>query len=247
MNGVAAAAKDLKPAKSGGCCAGKAAAEKPSARALPEEPLGADLGAYVVVDDGGLAQLHLMVDGIHCGGCIQKIEGALKRLPEVETARLNLTTRRLLLTWHGAAARAADFAKVVSDLGYRAVPYDPARHKSADAEEEAMLMRSMAVAGFAEGDLDIQVQENVLTITGKRVQSSEADGRNFLHRGIAERSFERRFHLADNVEVREADLQNGLLSLRLEREIPEEKKPRQISINGESGAKLIQGGKADAA
>ena len=105
----------------------------------------------------------------------------------------------------------------------------------------------LAVAGFAEGDLDIQVQENVLTITGKRVQSSEADGRNFLHRGIAERSFERRFHLADNVEVREADLQNGLLSLRLEREIPEEKKPRQISINGESGAKLIQGGKADAA
>lgn len=105
----------------------------------------------------------------------------------------------------------------------------------------------LAVAGFAEGDLDIQVQENVLTIAGKRVQSSESEGRNFLHRGIAERSFERRFHLADNVEVREAELQNGLLSLRLEREIPEEKKPRQISINGESGAKLIQGGKADAA
>ena len=148
MSDVATAATNLKPDRAGGCCAGKAAADKP-APAPPEEPLGADLGAYVTVDNGGLAQLHLMVDGIHCGGCIQKIEGALKRLPEIETARLNLTTRRLLLTWRGAAARAADFAKVVSDLGYRAVPYDPARLKSADAEEEAALLRCMAVAGFA--------------------------------------------------------------------------------------------------
>jgi molecular chaperone IbpA len=103
------------------------------------------------------------------------------------------------------------------------------------------------VAGFAEGDLDIQVQENVLTISGKRVPPADSDSRNFLHRGIAERSFERRFHLADNVEVRDAELLNGLLQVRLEREIPEEKKPRQISINGKSDAKLIQGGKADAA
>jgi len=149
MNGVATAANELKPAKTGGCCAGKAAGEAPAAPPPVEEPQGTDLGAYVTMDDSGLAQLHLMVDGIHCGGCIQKIEGALKRLPDVETARLNLTTRRLLLTWHGAAARAADFAKVVSDLGYRAVPYDPTRLKSADAEEEAALLRCMAVAGFA--------------------------------------------------------------------------------------------------
>ncbi|MCP2671489.1 Hsp20 family protein [Maricaulaceae bacterium EIL42A08] len=104
----------------------------------------------------------------------------------------------------------------------------------------------LAVAGFGEEDLDIQVQENVLTISGKRAPS-EGEDRNFLHRGIAERSFERRFHLADNVEVRGADLRNGLLQVRLEREIPEAKKPRQISINGKSGTKLIQGGKADAA
>ena len=156
MTAVATAAAGSKPAKAGGCCAGKPASDAPAAApaaappATPAgEPLDTDLGAYVVIGDNGLAQLHLMVDGIHCGGCIQKIEGALKRLPEVETARLNLTTRRLLLTWHGAAARAADFAKTVSDLGYRAVPYDPARLKSADAEEEAALLRCMAVAGFA--------------------------------------------------------------------------------------------------
>jgi molecular chaperone IbpA len=105
----------------------------------------------------------------------------------------------------------------------------------------------LAVAGFAEDDLDIQVQDDVLTISGKRVPPADGDNRNFLHRGIAERSFERRFHLADNVEVRDAQLLNGLLQVRLEREIPEEKKPRQISINGKSDAKLIQGGKADAA
>lgn len=105
----------------------------------------------------------------------------------------------------------------------------------------------LAVAGFAEDDLDIQVQENVLTIAGKRIPAEDAEGRNFLHRGIAERSFERRFHLADNVEVRDAELKNGLLAVRLERQIPEEKKPRQIAINGKSGAKLLSAGKSKAA
>jgi molecular chaperone IbpA len=105
----------------------------------------------------------------------------------------------------------------------------------------------LAVAGFGEADLDIQVQENVLTITGKRQAGEEGESRNYLHRGIAERSFERRFHLADNVHVRDAELQNGLLAIRLEREIPEAKKPRQIAINDQSGAKLISAKKADAA
>jgi molecular chaperone IbpA len=105
----------------------------------------------------------------------------------------------------------------------------------------------LAVAGFSEDDLDIQVQENVLTIAGKRIPAEDAEGRNFLHRGIAERSFERRFHLADNVEVRDAELKNGLLAVRLERQIPDEKKPRQIAINGKSGAKLLSAGKSKAA
>ncbi len=105
----------------------------------------------------------------------------------------------------------------------------------------------LAVAGFAEDDLDIQVQENVLTIAGKRGADDEGGARNYLHRGIAERSFERRFHLADNVEVRDAELKNGLLAVRLERQIPEEKKPRQIAINGKSDAKLLSAGKSQAA
>lgn len=104
----------------------------------------------------------------------------------------------------------------------------------------------LAVAGFGEGDLDVQIQENVLMVSGKR-DSDDAEPRQFIHRGIAERSFERRFHLADHIQVRDARLENGLLVLRLEREIPEAKKPRQIAINGKSGAKLISGSKTKAA
>lgn len=92
--------------------------------------------------------------------------------------------------------------------------------------------------------ISTSVQENVLMVTGKR-DNDAAEPRQYLHRGIAERSFERRFHLADHIQVRDARLENGLLVLRLEREVPEAKKPRQIAINGKSGAKLI--GKTKAA
>jgi molecular chaperone IbpA len=107
----------------------------------------------------------------------------------------------------------------------------------------------LAVAGFSEADLDVQIVENVLIVTGRRVSDEAAGDRNYIHRGIAERTFERRFHLADHVQVRDAALENGLLSIRLEREIPEAKKPRQIAINGgKSGAKLLSGkAKANAA
>ncbi|MEO9340319.1 Hsp20 family protein [Mesorhizobium sp. SB112] len=86
---------------------------------------------------------------------------------------------------------------------------------------------SIAVAGFAQDDLDITFQSNLLTITGKK-QEASADG--YLHRGIAGRPFEHRFELADHVRVNGADLSNGLLSIDLIREIPEELKPRKIPI-----------------
>ncbi len=105
----------------------------------------------------------------------------------------------------------------------------------------------LAVAGFSEDDLDVSVQENVLSVTGGRDAHAEpGDERNYLHRGIAERSFERRFHLADHVQVRDAELKHGLLSIRLEREVPETEKPRTIAINGEASAKLISGEKSAA-
>lgn len=97
---------------------------------------------------------------------------------------------------------------------------------------------SMAVAGFAESDLALEVKQNVLTISGKR---AEPEGVNYLHQGIAGRSFERRFQLADHVEVKGATLENGLLHVDLVRQIPEQLKPRRISIESTSKAKAIEG------
>ena len=87
---------------------------------------------------------------------------------------------------------------------------------------------SMAVAGFGEGDLSIDVKENTLSIRGEK--QTEQEDTTFLHRGIASRSFERRFQLADHVLVKGAVLENGLLHVDLVRELPEAMKPRTIPI-----------------
>jgi molecular chaperone IbpA len=87
---------------------------------------------------------------------------------------------------------------------------------------------SMAVAGFGEGDLSIDVKENTLSIRGEK--RTEQEDITFLHRGIASRSFERRFQLADHVLVKGAVLENGLLHVDLVRELPEAMKPRTIPI-----------------
>ncbi|MAW88762.1 MAG: molecular chaperone [Phyllobacteriaceae bacterium] len=91
---------------------------------------------------------------------------------------------------------------------------------------------TMAVAGFSEADLSIEAKRNALTIKGEKSEDEKDEGREFLHRGIAARSFERRFQLADHVEVTGAELVNGLLHVDLKREIPEEMKPRRIAIAG---------------
>jgi molecular chaperone IbpA len=88
---------------------------------------------------------------------------------------------------------------------------------------------TMAVAGFAEDDLSIEAKQNLLTVTAEHGEEEEND-REVLFRGIAARSFERRFQLADHVEVNNASLENGLLHIDLVREIPEAMKPRKISI-----------------
>jgi molecular chaperone IbpA len=89
---------------------------------------------------------------------------------------------------------------------------------------------AMAVAGFAENELDLTVQENTLIVTGAAQPEAEGDARVFLHRGIAKRAFERRFQLADTIKVTGASYANGLLNIELVREIPEHKKPRKVTI-----------------
>ena len=95
----------------------------------------------------------------------------------------------------------------------------------------------LAVAGFAEDELELESHENVLTITGRKAESADNDDVDYLHRGIARRGFERRFQLTDHVLVEGAELKNGLLVISLKRELPEALKPRKIAIND---GKLIQ-------
>ena len=87
---------------------------------------------------------------------------------------------------------------------------------------------TLAVAGFEESELDIQVEKGVLSVRGKKAEDSEE--KSYLYRGIANRSFERKFNLADHIEVREASLRNGLLTINLVKEVPEAMKPRSIAI-----------------
>jgi molecular chaperone IbpA len=90
----------------------------------------------------------------------------------------------------------------------------------------------LAVAGFKPEEIDITAHQNVLIVSGRKKDEAGEHGSNYIYRGIATRSFERRFALADHVQVRDADLRDGLLSIDLVREIPEAMKPRKISING---------------
>ena len=101
----------------------------------------------------------------------------------------------------------------------------------------------IAVAGFTTDELNIEVKENLLTVTGRKTANDDgAAQKTYLHRGLAERDFERRFQLADYVVVTDADLVNGLLSISLKRELPEALKPRRIEIG--AGQPLIEA-KAD--
>ncbi len=93
---------------------------------------------------------------------------------------------------------------------------------------------TMAIAGFTESQVDIQVLENTLLVSGKKTEQSKDSSKQFLHKGISERDFERKFQLGDHVNVLGADMQNGLLHIDLERELPEAKKPRKIDIGKHS-------------
>ena len=91
---------------------------------------------------------------------------------------------------------------------------------------------NLAIAGFAREEIDITAQQNQLIVTGKKSDNDKVD---YIHRGIANRQFERRFGLADFIKVTEADLKDGLLSIDLVREIPEAMRPRKVSIGGLQG------------
>lgn len=111
-------------------------------------------------------------------------------------------------------------------------------------EDDNAYRITIAIAGFSEEDLDIQVKENTLTVRGEKTSSENQDTSKTLHRGIAARNFIRNFQLADHVEVKSAALENGLLHIDLVREIPEAMKARTIQIGKADDKNLLE---ADAA
>ncbi|MBK1698616.1 heavy metal translocating P-type ATPase [Rhodovibrio salinarum] len=108
-----------------------------------------DVTPYVQADAQGRHTLALMVEGIHCGGCVKTIERELSAMDGVESARVNMTTRRLQVVWQGAVEQGGEMVRRLAGLGYRAVPYDPQRLSDDDTRQEKELLRAMAVAGFA--------------------------------------------------------------------------------------------------
>jgi Cu2+-exporting ATPase len=114
-----------------------------------DDLLRADFSAHVRTAPDGAASLHLMVDGLQCAACVWLIETVLRRQPGVRIARLNMTTRRLTLTWDPAEADVNALVGSVLRLGYRLVPFDPERMGVAEAQAERELLRCLAVAAFA--------------------------------------------------------------------------------------------------
>jgi Cu2+-exporting ATPase len=128
--------------------------DNPAQRMRPDESRAvADPSAWVVDRGDGTAQLSLMVEGLQCGACVWLIEQSLLREAGVVQARVSLSTRRLTLAWRRGEADPAALVGLVQRLGYRLVPFDPVLLKSADDAESKALLRAMAVAGFAAGNI----------------------------------------------------------------------------------------------
>lgn len=126
----------------------------PALRPLrPEDQSTHDFSAHVSVDDKGEASLHLMVEGIHCAACIWLIEALLSKQAGVSWARVNMTTRRLVVRWDPAQTDATSLLDPVVKVGYRLVPYDPAKLGRETEKHEKDLLKALAVAGFAAGNV----------------------------------------------------------------------------------------------
>lgn len=130
------------------------------------------------------------------------------------------------------------FETLMNDKEERFDSYPPYNIEKLSEDEYRVVV---AVAGFTEKDIDITVEGDTLTVSGKITEDEDDAQKTYLHRGIAGRSFDRTFRLADHIQVKQADMNNGLLAITLERIIPEEKKPRMIPIK--TGGKTLLGGK----
>jgi Cu2+-exporting ATPase len=157
---------------------GGAIVARPPAPGTPHAAVPAgDAAFYARREADGAVTLRAMIEGIHCGGCVARIERALAAHPAVLSARVNLSTRRLALRWRGAAELAEVLAGRVSALGFKVVPYDPARLARGDQAAEGALLRALAVAGFAAANVMLMS----VAIWAGRVEGMEPTTRDMLH------------------------------------------------------------------
>jgi molecular chaperone IbpA len=121
-----------------------------------------------------------------------------------------------------------DLGRKVETVAKNVATYPPFNVKKVDENKYVL---EMAVAGFGKNNLDIELDSGTLRIKGSVESEQVPDEQNYLYKGIAERAFTRTFQLADNVEIKNADLFNGMLKIWLEKFIPESAKPKKVSIN----------------
>lgn len=121
----------------------------------PLEPLSSDIGYENLVQktDEGYFGLSLLISGVHCAGCIQKIESTLLAEQNIQKARLNFSTNRLNFEWNGQANQADHLVQLIQNLGYGVKPYDAAVQKNEQLQEERFLLLCLGVAGFAMGNI----------------------------------------------------------------------------------------------
>lgn len=108
---------------------------------------------FTTTEADGTHSVNLLVDGMHCPSCVAIIENVLKKQESVQTARLNLSTRRLRVTWRGPVDLGDHWVSLINSMGYRAVPFDPATSETSEKKEERFLLLCLAVAGFSSGNL----------------------------------------------------------------------------------------------
>lgn len=109
--------------------------------------------SLVQMRDDGRCALSVLVNGVHCAACIQKIESALETQDDIQYVRLNFGAKRLLIEWSGPEARANDYVRIVENAGYRIQPYDPQSAEEQSKSEEQFLLLCLGVAGFAAGNI----------------------------------------------------------------------------------------------
>ena len=142
-----------------------------------EESAGIDPDLFVRETDDGQARLDLVVAGMHCAGCLRKVEGALKGLDGVDYARANLSTKRVAVRWNPARLKARAIIRALADTGFTAVPFDPKLLGTLDERESRSLLKALGVAGFAAANVMLVS----VSVWSGLVTDMDATTRSFFH------------------------------------------------------------------